>query len=198
MVNSFLKILKSTLFTGLLIVLPTWLAVLLLLKVLVQLGVLVKPLVKAMPEGVIHPQLVALGAFGLSCLLTGLLFHTVIGKLVGRTIEQTVLAKIPGYPSLRSIANQVSDFESDKGFKPVLVEMEDGYLTPAFLIETHDGDLSTIFVPSVPTPMAGNILIMPSGRVHPVAVSVPVMMKCISKWGAGSGPILVAMSKPTD
>lgn len=193
--KSILELIKSVFLTGLLIAFPAWLAILLLVKLLVHLEVLVKPIAVAMPEGVNHPWPWSVVAFLLVCFVIGLLFHTAIGKLVGRTIESAVLEKIPGYPSLRSIANQVSDFESEKGFKPALVEMEDGCLTPAFLIETHQNDFSTVFVPSVPTPMAGNILIMPTVRIHPVDVSVPVMMKCISKWGSGSGQILAAMGQ---
>lgn len=185
---------KSVFLTGLLIVFPAWLATLLFIKVLLHLRGLVKPITVAMPEGINHPMPWSILAFVLTCLAVGLLFHTAIGKLVGRTIEYTVLRKIPGYPSLRSIANQVADFESEKGFKPALVDIEDGCLTPAFLIETHACGRSTVFVPSVPTPMAGSILIIPSGRVHPVDVSVPTMMKCISKWGTGSSQILAAMN----
>lgn len=186
---------KSVFLTGLLIVFPAWLAVLLFVQLLVHLEGLVKPIAVAMPKGVDHPMPWSIVAFLLVCFITGLLFHTTIGKLMGRTIENAVLEKIPGYPSLRSIANQMSDFESEKGFKPALVEMEDGCLTPAFLIEAHQIGFSTVFVPSVPTPMAGNILIMPSERVHTVDVPVPVMMKCISKWGSGSGEILAAMER---
>lgn len=185
---------KSVFITGLLIVFPAWLATLLFVKVLLHLRGLVKPITVAMPEAVNHPMPWSILAFILTCFAVGLLFHTAIGKLAGRAIEQNVLQKIPGYPSLRSIANQISDLESEKGFKPALIDIEDGCLTPAFLIETHDCGRSTVFVPSVPTPMAGSILIMPSERVHPVDVPVPTMMKCISKWGTGSSAILSAMN----
>jgi uncharacterized membrane protein len=184
---------KSVFLTGLLIVFPAWLALLLFAKVLVNLKVFVKPIAVAMPEGVNHPLPWSILAFVLTCFAVGLLFHTALGKLAGRAIDQTVLQKIPGYPSLRSIANQVADFESEKGFKPALIDIEDGCLTPAFLIETHDCGRSTVFIPSVPTPMAGSILIIPSERVYPVDVSVPTMMKCISKWGTGSAEILAAV-----
>lgn len=188
------KFIKSVFLTGLLIVFPAWLATLLFLKVLLHLRGLVKPITIAMPEGVNHPMPWSILAFVLTCFAVGLLFHTAIGKLAGRAIEQNVLQKIPGYPSLRSIANQVADFESEQGFKPALIDIEDGCLTPAFLIETHDCGRSTVFIPSVPTPMAGSILIIPTERVHPVDVSVPTMMKCISKWGTGSSEILSAMN----
>jgi uncharacterized membrane protein len=191
----FLPTLKTVLITGLMIVLPAWLALLLFLKILVKLGVIVKPIAGQMPSQINHPTLVAIVVFILICLLVGALFHTGFGKLVGNAIEDTILERIPGYGSLRAIAAQTAGLESEENFQPALIEVEDGCLAPAFLIESHDDQLSTVFVPSVPTPMAGGIFIMPKARVHVVDVSVPTMMKCVSKWGSGSSEILDALKK---
>jgi uncharacterized membrane protein len=188
--------LKSALVTGLLIVLPAWLAVLLLIKLLVKLGVLVKPLAAHMPSGVNHPQIIATVVFILLCLLVGLLVHTAVGRIIGRALGDNVFNRVPGYQSLRNIARQLHDMDARDGFKPALIEVEDGCLAPAFLIDVHDNGLSTVFMPSVPTPMAGSVFIMPSGRVHPIDVPVTTMMKCISKWGAGSAELLAALGNP--
>jgi hypothetical protein len=49
-----------------------------------------------------------------------------------------------------------------------------------------------VLVPSVPTPMAGAIYILPPGRVHPVDVPLTVAVKVFSKWAlapvTSSGP----------
>jgi uncharacterized membrane protein len=191
-----IEFLKSALVTGLLIVLPAWLAVLLLIKLLVKLGVLVKPLAAHMPSGVNHPQIIATVVFILLCLLVGLLVHTAVGRIIGRALGDNVFNRVPGYQSLRNIARQFHDMDARDGFKPALIEVEDGCLAPAFLIDVHDNGLSTVFMPSVPTPMAGSVFIMPSGRVHPIDVPVTTMMKCISKWGAGSAELLAALGNP--
>jgi len=194
----FMKILKglrSALITGLCVVLPAWLAILLLLKILVKLGVIVKPITGQLPEGLNHPTVVSLVAFILICLLVGVLFHTAIGRFVGRAIEESFLSRIPGYSSLRAIAAQTGGFDSDQNFQPALIVVDDGCLAPAFLIEAHSNDHSTVFMPSVPTPMAGAIFIMPSDRVHPIDVPLTTMMKCISKWGSNSSELLVALKK---
>jgi uncharacterized membrane protein len=188
-----LELLRTALITGLIIVLPAWLALLLLLKLLVQLGVLVKPIAREMPPGVNHPQLVAALLFLVLCLLVGLLVRTAAGRLIGKTLGEGVFNRVPGYQSLRNIARQFADDGAKEGFKPALIEVEDGSLAPAFLIENHEQGLSTVFMPSVPTPMAGSIFIMPSARVHPIDVPVTTMMKCISKWGSGSSELLAAL-----
>jgi uncharacterized membrane protein len=190
------ELLKSALVTGLIIVLPAWLALLLLVQLLLKLGVLVKPIASQMPKGINHPQIVAGAVFIVICLLVGLLVQTAIGRVIGRTLGENVFNRVPGYQPLRNIARQFSDMSANDGFKPALIEVEDGCLAPAFLIDTHADRLSTVFMPSVPTPMAGSIFIMPSGRVHPIDVPVTTMMKCISKWGSGSAELLAALEKP--
>lgn len=190
------ELLKSALVTGLIIVLPAWLAVLLLIQLLVKLGVLVKPIATQMPKGINHPQLVAAAVFMLICLAVGLLVHTAVGRVIGRTLGENVFNRVPGYQPLRNIARQFSEMNANDGFKPALIEVEDGCLAPAFLIEVHANGLSTVFMPSVPTPMAGSIFIMPSGRVRPIDVPVTTMMKCISKWGSGTAELLAALENP--
>lgn len=192
----FLQLLKSTLVAGLIIVLPAWLALLLLLKLLDKLGVLVKPIAGRLPEGVNYPILVATLALVLICLSAGLLVNTGIGRAIGNNLRHHIFNRVPGYEALRNIARQFSETDLRDGFKPSLLEVEDDALAPAFLIENHGNGRSTVFLPSAPTPMAGSILIVPSGRVHPLNVSVTTMMKCISKWGSGSGELLAALEAP--
>lgn len=178
---------------GIVVVLPAWLAVLLLVKLLVHLSVLVKPITKQLPDGVNHPQVAASLVFVLICLAVGLLFQSSIGRSVGKKLAENVFNHIPGYQPLRDIARQFNDMGARAGFNPALIEVEDGCLAPAFLIEIHANGHSTVFVPSVPTPMAGSIFIMPSERVHTINVPVTTMMKCISKWGSGSSELVTAL-----
>ena len=51
-----------------------------------------------------------------------------------------------------------------------------------------------MLVPSVPTPMAGALYILPRARVHPVDVSFTSALKVFSKWGTGAGEFVRAMS----
>ena len=49
------------------------------------------------------------------------------------------------------------------------MELEDA-LSPAFIIEELEDGRYTVLVPSVPTPAAGALFILPRERVHPVDV----------------------------
>lgn len=194
--SKLLQFLKSALVTGLLVVLPAWLAVLLIVGLLTKLGVIVKPISGHLPEGVNHPHLVAFASFLLVCLLAGLLVRTPVGRFLGRLLNEHVLSQVPGYVPLRTIANQFADLDKREGFKPSLIEVEDGSLAPGFLIERHQNGRCTVFIPSAPTPMAGAILIMPEERIHPIDVPIGSVLACVSKWGTGAGELLAAMESP--
>ena len=73
-----------------------------------------------------------------------------------------------------------------------LVELEDA-LVPAFVVEEHDDGAFTVFVPSVPTPAAGAIYILPKERVHIVDIPFHKALTVISKWGAGTRDLVKAM-----
>jgi uncharacterized membrane protein len=186
-----LNFLKATLLGGVLFVLPAWLAVLLVAKALMHLQVFVKPVSSHLPEDIGHPRIIAIVLLLTICFLVGLVIQTTIGAHLERIVEKRVLEKLPGYTMLHGLAGQLTRFEKTEGFQPVLVEIEDA-LAPAFLIEENSGERCTVFVPSVPTPMAGAIYIIARSRVHPLNVPVTAVLKCISKWGAGSDKLLAA------
>lgn len=185
--------LKTALVTGLLVVLPAWLAVLLIVGLLAKLGIVVKPIAGHLPEGVNHPQLVAVASLLMICLVAGLLVRTPLGGYLAKILNDHVFSQVPGYVPLKTIANQFADLDKREGFKPCLAEVEDGSFAPAFLIERHADERCTVFIPSAPTPMAGAILIMPGERVHLIHVPVGSVLGCVSKWGIGAGELLAAM-----
>lgn len=187
--------LKTALAAGLLIVVPAYLAFLLLGMLFTKLGAMMKPISKSLPDSINHPSVIALLTLLLVSFVVGLVVQTRIGKKVNEVVTHTVLERVPGYGAMNAIARQMADFQSSKGFKPALIDVEDRSLSPAFLIEDHGDGRCTVFMPSVPTPMAGAIFIMDRERVFPIDVSLPVMMNCITKWGSGSGALLEAYDK---
>ncbi len=196
LMKKLLAFLKTTLLGGALVVLPTWLAILLVLKAMVHLELIVKPVSRGLPESVRHPQIMAALLLIVVCFVVGLLIKTTFGHEAKRTLENKVLEKVPGYTTLRGVAEQLGDLEGNRGFKPALVEIEEA-LAPAFIVEEHANQRCTVFIPSAPTPAAGTILIIDSARVHPVNVPVTKLFQCVAKWGTGMGDLLAAMA-PVD
>jgi hypothetical protein len=73
-----------------------------------------------------------------------------------------------------------------------LAEIEEA-LVRAFIIEELDDGRFTLFVPSVPTPLAGAVYILSRERVHPLDVPFTQAIKSISRWGSGSKDLVAAM-----
>ena len=55
------------------------------------------------------------------------------------------------------MTRQMAGESRENAWKPALTEIEDA-LVPAFIVEELDDGRFTVFVPSVPTPLAGAIL----------------------------------------
>ncbi|HEY3135140.1 MAG TPA: DUF502 domain-containing protein [Blastocatellia bacterium] len=187
----FLAFLKATLLGGVIVVFPAWLAVLLVLKALTHLEVFVKPISKHLPQAIGHPRILAILLLVGLCFLVGLAIHTAIGRRIERAAERVVLDKIPGYTTLHGFAARLSDSKDNASFQPALVEIEEA-LVPGFIVEQHSGNRSTVFIPSVPTPMTAAVYIIDNNRVHPLDLPAVSVMQCISKWGGGSDKLVAA------
>jgi uncharacterized membrane protein len=187
------ELIKTTLIGGLLVVLPIYLSVLLLAKTLGGLLSLLSPVTAAIPADARFRQVFAILIVLAVCLVVGLLVRTRLGLWLKTAFERSVLEKIPGYTLVRGLTKRVSGDQSDVAFRPALVELEDA-LSPAFIIEELEDGRYTVLVPSVPTPAAGALFILPRERVHPVDVPFTQAVKVISKWGVGAGAMARGVS----
>ena len=193
MVKALVEFLKTTLIGGLLIVVPVYLTLLLLGKALKGMVALLAPIVALLPERVHHfGQIFAIVVVVLVCFLLGLIARTGLGRRAIEAFERRVLERMPGFAMLRSVVRRVSGTSDDAQFQPVLVEIEDA-LTPAFIVEELDDDRFVVLVPSVPTPAAGSLYILPRQRVHWVDVPVTEAIAVITRWGTGTSKLLKAM-----
>lgn len=186
------QFLKMTLIGGLVVILPVALLVFLLMKAMTKVQEVLQPIVSLLPEDVILPKVMALLIVIAGCFLTGLVLNTRIGRQIYQVGERQILERIPGYTLLRSLSRQFSDGEEGVSFSVALVEIEEA-LVPAFLVEEHEDGSFTVFVPSSPTPTVGALYILPPERVHPVNVSFAKAIKCVTRWGVGTGDLLRAM-----
>jgi uncharacterized membrane protein len=184
---------KTTLIGGLLIVLPLYLTILLLAKTLSGVLALLSPITDRIPEEVGLRPVIAAVILITVCFLAGLAVRTGPGLRTKNAIERSLLEKIPGYSLLRGLTGRVTGTREDATFAVALVEIEDA-LVPAFIVEELE-DGYTVFVPSVPTPAAGAIYILPRDRVHRVDVPFTTGVSVISKWGTGSGALVAAMKR---
>jgi len=182
----------GALINGLLVIVPLYLALLLLLKAMQSLVGLVRPIAALLPDWMPAEDLLALLLVLALCFLVGVAVRMPIGRAVRERIEKSLFQRIPGYAVFRGLAQQLSGESSDSAWKPALVEIEDA-LVPGFIIEELDDGQLTVFVPSIPTPLAGAVYILRRERVHPLDIPFTSAIQVVCKWGSGSKALVAAM-----
>ncbi len=186
--------LANVLVGGLLIVLPLYLAVLVLLKGIKSAAVLLRPLTVLLPAWLPAANLLSLVLVLVVCFLIGIAVRTRTGRILRERIERSLFERLPGYALFRSLTQRLAGEGQESAWKPALVEIEEA-LVPAFIIEELEDGRFTVFVPSVPTPLAGAVYILSRERVHALDVPFTQAVKSISRWGSGSKDLVAAMTK---
>jgi uncharacterized membrane protein len=182
----------NTLVGGVFIVVPVYLAVVLLLKGMQSVVGLVRPIAVLLPAWLPAEGLFSLLLVLLICFLVGAAVRTRLGRVARERMERVFIARLPGYALLRSLTQRLAGDAEERAWQPALAEIEDA-LVPAFLIEELDDGRYTVFVPSIPTPLAGAVYILDRRRVHLVDVPFTQAIRTISRWGSGSKDLVAAM-----
>ncbi len=177
---------------GLLVIAPVYLSCLLVLKGMRTIMRLMAPVAKALPESVPAENLIALFLVLLICFLVGIAIRTRLGLAIKNRVDKSLFQKIPGYSLLRSFTQRLAGNTQDQAWNAALVEIEDA-LVPGFIIEELVDGRFTVFVPSVPTPMAGAVYILTPDRVHRLDVPFTQAITTITRWGSGCQDLVAAM-----
>jgi len=184
----------STVVGGVLIVVPVYLAVLLLLKGMKSAAGLVRPVAALLPDWIPAEGFFSLVLVLTICFLVGIAVRTRSGRAVRERMEVAFFGRLPGYGLIRSLTQRLAGDSDENAWTPALVDIEEA-LVPAFIIEALDDGRFTVFVPSVPTPLAGAVYILSPERVHIIDVPFTQAIRSISRWGSGSRDLVAAMRK---
>src|SRR5688500_6134527 len=143
------EFITSALVGGLFVIVPVYLAVLLLLKGMQSVAGLVRPVAILVPDWLPAERLLSLLLILVMCFIVGVAVRTQSGRAMRERVEAACAAKLPGYSLLRSLTRRLAGDGEEQTWKPALAEIEDA-LVPAFIIEELDDGRFTVFVPSVP------------------------------------------------
>src|SRR5262249_27818768 len=184
----------TTVVGGVLVLVPIYLAVLLVVKLMDTVVGVVKPIANLLPAWLPAERLLSLLLVLLLCFLVGVLVRTTRGAAMRDKLERSLFGKLPGYELFRSLSLRATGHSDQAGWKPAIVEVEDAYV-PAFIIERLDNGSFTVFVPSVPTPFAGALYVLTPDRVHEIDVPVAQAARALSQWGIGTGDLVGKMKR---
>lgn len=189
-----IEFIKTTLLGGILVIAPVAAIVLILAKVAKALRTMLEPIADKLTGSVQFPYLVEIISVIAICFVAGLLIRTATGRFVGGIVERYVFEKFPGYTLIKALMGRSVGGTMDQTAVPALAEMEEG-LVPALIVERHDDGYVTVFVPSPPVPTVGQAYVFESSKVHPVDMSLPKFVSCITRWGVGAQEMRLAMRK---
>jgi uncharacterized membrane protein len=191
------EFLTSTLVGGLFVVVPVYLAVLLLLKGMKSAATLVRPFALLLPAWVPAEGLFSLLLVLILCFAVGAAVRTPSGRAVRERLEMQFFERLPGYGLLRSLTQRLAGDSESTAWQPAMIDIEEA-LVPGFVIEELDDGRYTVFVPSVPTPLAGAVYVLSRERVHLLDVPFTQAIRSISRWGAGSRELVAAIRTDGD
>ena len=187
------EFLAHALVGGVLVVVPIYLAVLVLLKGMKSVAGLVRPFAMLLPAWLPAEKLLSLVLVVFVCFVIGVAVRTRVGQALRERMERSLFERLPGYALFRSLTQRLAGEDRENVWKPALVELEEA-LVPAFIIEELEDGRFTVFVPSVPTPLAGAVYILSGARVHPLDVPFTQAIQSVSRWGSGSKDLVAAMA----
>src|SRR5881394_3088572 len=114
----FSQFVVGSLMSGLLIVVPIYLSVLLLLRAMQGVAGMVRPLARLLPEWLADEQLLSLFLLLFVSLLIGIAARGAAGRAARKRLEKALFEKIPGYTLLRSLTQQVAGSAEEQVWKP--------------------------------------------------------------------------------
>lgn len=192
--------LTSTVVSGFVVLLPAMVMGWLLYFVYGFIRPLVEPIADLITTqfqlNVIAAFLLVMAIMLVLMFVIGLIVRTAIGRVIGHLLETRFLSIAPGYNIIKEVVKQFSGDRPNPFSKACLVEIFDSKtMVTAFVIDSHECGISTIFVPTGPNPTSGFVLHVPTARVYAIPTPVPEVMKSIIACGIGSAPLIADFNK---
>lgn len=193
LVNGMTKFLKTTIIGGLVFLLPAALVLLVLSKAWFAAKAIAAPLSEKLPRvalfGLGTASLVAILLLMLVCFVAGIFARTGLGRKMKSWVDNSMVASIPAYQVLKSMAEGMAEIESSANVRAALARIEDAW-QPALVLEELENGLLTVFVPQAPTPMSGSVFYLTAERVKMLDVPISSVLICIRRMGLGSQALL--------
>src|SRR5688572_19274303 len=185
----FLQFLKNTITGGILFLLPLVLVIVLIKKAVDFLGKIADPFDNRLPPdllfGLSGRNLLGIIVLIIVCFFAGLIFRAAFFQRFISRLEENVLAYLPGYSLLKSIAADVLHADARRSMKPVFVKEEDAF-TIAFLVEENEKGWCTIFVPEAPRFDSGEVRIVKAETVIRPDIPDSQLTKSLRAYGFGA------------
>jgi uncharacterized membrane protein len=191
--KSILEFLKTTLISGAIFLLPIILVLVILGKAIHVITTISHPMANIFHVkhvwGIAAADLMTAVFLLLAAFLCGLFARTGLARKLREFAENLILAKIPAYNVVKSMAQDVDGMETRDDWEVALANIDEAWLL-SFIVERNSNGMLTVFIPSAPTPAAGSLYFLKPEQVKPLDIPVAAAVKCIKHLGAGSSELL--------
>jgi uncharacterized membrane protein len=184
---------KSTVVGGLFVLAPLVLLSIVLGKAVQIAYQVVHPLVEWFPVKSVGTVslafLVALLALVGLCFLAGLLARTAVSRWFIGSLERLILSFVPSYGLMKSMGQGLVGLNDNEPHPPVLVQLDD-VAHIGFVMDTFADGRRVVFVPNVPNPWSGSLLIVTPDRAQPLPFTTIQTIDCLTKLGVNTSELL--------
>ena len=189
------EFLKTTIVGGIVFLVPVVLVILVLRHGMALSARISGPIAALFPDhkiaGVAAATIIAAIVLLLLSFLAGLFARTETGRGLARWLEDSLLGNLPQYRMVKTMAEGLAQIEDAHNLRPAMVSIEGGWQLGYLLEEVGPGWVA-VFLPQAPTPMSGNVMYMPTGRVRALDMPIGEAMLLIKRLGVGSAHALRA------
>jgi uncharacterized membrane protein len=189
-----MQFIKSTLAGGFFVILPIALLWLILTEVIGLMDMVVQPVVELLPVdrlgGIDIARFIGLAVLLLLCFLTGAAVRTRLGSAIKGWMERGILNRVPGYTMLKSLTDSFTNSEAERLARPALVRTYQGAREIAFILGDPEDDEVTAFLPLVPTPTLGRVLLVEKDRVEMLDMPLGPVVNSLMQWGLDAKDVL--------
>ena len=167
---------KATLIGGAVFLIPGFLAVFVLGKILGLLKSLALAIgpslgIESTLGGVLL-DVAAIVVMLLICFIGGVIARRATARRLRTKLDQMLLGSFPGYAFVKGLAENIHQSEENaSSFLPVVVRFDE-YSQMAFETGRMPGGAVAIFLPGAPNPWSGNVVFVSAERVHKLAIAV--------------------------
>jgi len=162
--------LKTTLFSGLAVLLPLVLLFLAVKEMVTLMIAVATPIVDLFPVGTFDTEhdteFLAVIIIVASALIIGILARIPASKFVWSRISDMTVGKLPLYRMLRTLTSAFLELEDNSSFKPALIQSDSGNMEPAYIIVDHGRPFIVVLLPWSPTVFSGSVRLIRRERVH--------------------------------
>lgn len=192
--NIILNFLKGAFFRGFLVILPLLLLYMLAEEMIQAATGLALPVASLLLGEDVRqgefPELIALGLVVALSLSVGVLALTKWARSAGAWLERNTVMRIGLYKVLRMFGTGLVGGKQDSTLSVALLRYADGSRTFVYVLERHADGTCTVMIPRSPTPMVGELRIVPQEWLQALDASVADMSMVMTQWGVGGGELL--------